>query len=468
MATRWGARSGPAAASAVGVALTAVLTLVTGTGRTLADAAAVDGRRESAGPVVRVLTVDNPQMVDLRRLTEREFTPRTGIRVVFDTRPENELRRAAAAELREHADAHDVISLGSYDLQVFAADGWLQDLDDVYGDPAFASADLLASVRASVTGADGRPYGVPFYGESSMLMYNREAARAAGVTVPDAPTWDDVAALAARMDGALPGMRGICLRGLPGWGQMMAPLMTVVNTFGGTLFDAAWRPRLTDPAFVDAVSFYVDLIRRHGDPGSPQAGYTECLRAMAEGRVALWYDSTAGAGILEDPDVSRVAGEVGYAAAPVRRTASSGWLWTWAWSLPRASTPDADALRFVSWAGSAEYESLAGQRLGWSRVPAGKRASTYARPEYAAQPFAARTLRAITAADPRRAGVQERPYAGIQFVPVPEFADLATDISQHVSAVLVGTAGLRESLASVQPVAERVGQRHRDTVEAGR
>ena len=59
--------------------------------------------------------------------------------------------------------------------------------------------------------------------------------------MPAHPTWQQVADLAAKADGAQPGMKGICLRGQPGWGQVLAPLTTVVNTFGGTWFDKDWN-----------------------------------------------------------------------------------------------------------------------------------------------------------------------------------------------------------------------------------
>ena len=84
-------------------------------------------------------------------------------------------------------------------------------------------------MQESLTGEDGKIYGEPFYGESSFLMYRKDLLQAKGITMPAKPTWQDVAAIAAKLDGAKPGMKGICLRGLPGWGEVMAPLTTVVE-----------------------------------------------------------------------------------------------------------------------------------------------------------------------------------------------------------------------------------------------
>ena len=154
-------------------------------------------------------------------------------------------------------------------------------------------------------------------------MYRKDVLEAKGVTMPAKPTWQEVADIAAKVDGAEPGMKGICLRGQPGWGQIFAPLTTVVNTFGGTWFNEDWTPGVNSPEFVAAVQFYVDLVRKHGENGAPQAGFTECLNNLVQGNVAMWYDATSAAGTLEADD-SPNKGKFGYAPAPVVKTDSAG------------------------------------------------------------------------------------------------------------------------------------------------
>ncbi len=127
------------------------------------------------------------------------------------------------------------------------------------------------------------------------------------------------------------------------------------------------------------MTFYVDLVRDHGESGAPQAGFAECLNNMTQGKVAMWYDATSAAGSLESAK-SPVKGKIGYVPAPVEKTESSGWLYTWAWGIQQASRNPDDAWKFVSWASSKEYEQLVGDEIGWSNVPAGKRASTYDEP----------------------------------------------------------------------------------------
>ncbi|RXS72007.1 sugar ABC transporter substrate-binding protein [Streptomyces sp. TM32] len=411
---------------------------------------------------INVLMVNNPQMVDLQRLTAEHFTKETGIKVNYTVLPEDDLRDKMSQDFTSQAGQYDVASLSNYETPIYARHGWLAPLGErAAKDPEFNQKDILAPVRDSLTAADGKVYAEPFYGESSFLMYRKDLLKAAGLTMPKRPTWQQVAQMAAKLDGSRKGMKGICLRGQVGWGQLMAPLSTVVNTFGGTWFTKDWQAKLDSPEFTKATQFYVDLVRKHGESGAPQAGYTECLNDMQQGKVAMWYDATAGAGSLESSD-SKVAGKVGYAPAPVEKTASSGWLYTWAWGVQKASQHQDAAWKFIRWASSAKYEKLVGRSLGWSKVPAGKRASLYQNPQYLKESgaFAPATRQAITSARPNNPGVQPRPAPGIQFVGIPEFSDLGTKVSQEISAAIAGKQSVPEALKKSQRLAQEVSDAH--------
>src|SRR3954447_20440408 len=411
---------------------------------------------------INVLMVNNPQMIELQKLTADHFTKDTGITVNYTVLPENDLRDKASQEFTSQAGQYDVATLSNFEIPIYAKSGWIAPLDQhVAADPAFDQADILPTMTASLS-SGGKLYGEPFYGESSFLMYRKDVLDAAGIQMPAHPTWQQVADIAAKVDGAQPGMAGICLRGQPGWGQVFAPLTTVVNTFGGTWFTKDWHAQVNREGFRNATQFYVDLVRAHGETGAPQAGFAECLNDMVQGNVAMWYDATSAAGSLEAAD-SPVKGKVGYAPAPVVETASSGWLYAWSWSIQQASAKKDNAWKFISWASGRQYEQLVGSQLGWSRVPAGKRASTYDNPDYLkeASAFAAPTEEAISSADPVNPGVQPRPAIGIQFVDIPEFTDLGTQVSQYVSSAIAGRMSVDEALKRGQQLADDVGERYR-------
>ncbi|MEU6572806.1 sugar ABC transporter substrate-binding protein [Streptomyces sp. NPDC046805] len=420
------------------------------------------GGSGSGGDSINVLMVNNPQMTELQKLTASHFTKETGIKVNFTVLPENDVRDKISQDFANQAGQYDVATLSNYEIPMYARNGWLHDMDGyVAKNPAYDEQDILKPMRQSLTGDDGKLYGQPFYGESSFLMYRKDVFAKKGLTMPAHPTWTQVADLAAKADGAEPGMKGICLRGLPGWGEMMAPLTTVANTFGGTWFDKDWKARLDSPEFEKATKFYVGLVRRHGESGAAQSGFAECLNDMTQGKVAMWYDATSAAGLLEAAK-SPVKGKLGYAPAPVEKTASSGWLYTWAWGIQHSSRNPDKAWKFVSWASSKGYEQLVGDTSGWSNVPAGKRASTYTDAAYRkeAAAFQEMTRKAIEGARPNDPGVQPRPAPGIQFVGIPEFTDLGTKVSQQISAAIAGRQSVDSALRKSQQLAEQISKEY--------
>jgi sorbitol/mannitol transport system substrate-binding protein len=431
----------------------------------LAACSGAGGGSSDGGKAVNVVMVNNPQMVELQKLTKKHFTADSGIEVNFTVLPENEVRDKISQDFANQAGQYDVATISNFEVPFYAENEWLLPLDDfVAKDKKFDQDDILKPMTESLTAEDGKLYGEPFYGESSFLMYRKDVFEAKGLTMPEKPTWQQVADLAAEADGAQKGMKGICLRGLPGWGEVIAPLTTVVNTMGGTWFTEDWEARLTSPEFTKATKFYVDLIRRHGEAGAAQAGYAECLNNLTQGKTAMWYDATAATGSLEADD-SPVKGKIGYAPAPVELTDSSGWLYTWAWGIQKASKNPDDAWKFVSWASSKEYEELVGKEIGWANAPAGKRASTYENPAYQkdAAAFADITREAIAGANPRDPGTQPRPTIGIQFVDIPEFSDLGTKVSQEISAAIAGRQSVEEALNKSQELAEKVGEEYQDS-----
>jgi len=432
-------------------------------GGSTATGGSSSGTGGGGGGSINVLMVNNPQQLDLQKLTADHFTKQTGIKVNYTVLPENDVRDKISQEFSSQAGQYDVASVSNYEVPFYAKNGWLSSLDDtVAKDPAFEQADILKPMAESLSGDDGKLYGEPFYGESSFLMYRKDVFKAKGLTMPAKPTWQQVADLAAKADGAQPGMKGICLRGQPGWGEVMAPLTTVVNTFGGAWFSKDWKAQVNGQGFKDATTFYTGLVRAHGEAGAPQAGFSECLNNLEQGKVAMWYDATSAAGSLESAS-SPVKGKIGYAMAPVVKTRTSGWLYTWAWGIEKASKNQADAAKFIEFASSKDYENTVGTTLGWAKVPAGKRTSTYANPAYLkdASAFAKATEDSITTADPRNPGVEARPTIGIQFVDIPEFSSLGTQVSQGISTAIAGSTSVTSALDSGQKLAETVAKKYR-------
>src|ERR1700677_298074 len=330
---------------------------------------------------VTVAVVSNPlitgQMIPLTQSVFEKQNP--GITVKFATYTEGDLRAAIEKDVSTHSNSFNVIMIGPYETPLFAKDGWLDNLTTQYisGDASYDASDLLPAVANSLS-YKGDLYAVPFYGESSMLYYNKSLLSAAGITMPLHPTWAQVAADAAKLNQ--PGKEaGICLRGLAGWGDNMASLDTVVNTFGGEWFNEKWQPQLTSPAFEAATNFYVNLIHKDGEAGASADSFNQLLTLYGQGKCAMWYDSTVAATSIATTYPS-IFSQTGYAFAPVDKTTSSGWLWSWSLGIPQGTSNAGAAWKFVSWATSKAYDTLVASKYGWAAAPPGSRTSLYNNP----------------------------------------------------------------------------------------
>ena len=416
-----------------------------------------------SGTKVTVAIVSNPQMQDaisLSYLFEREHP---GVHLNFVSLPENEARAKITADVSTQGGEFDVVMISNYETPMWSANGWLVNLQPyIDGTAGYDAGDFLPQLRATLS-HKGDLYSVPFYGESSFLMYRKDLMAKAGIRVPARPTWDQVVKIAAEMHNARTGMVGICLRGDPGWGENLAPIDTVINSFGGRWFNPAWQAQMTSPEVTRAVSTYVSAVRNYGEPGAPEAGFSECATLYSQGDAAMWYDATSAVSTIEDPASSKVAGRNGYAWAPSQDGRPSGWLYTWSLAIPSTCPNKQAAWDFISWMTSKSYIRTAGEKLGWSHVPPGSRLSSYQIPQYKklAAAYGPLTLQSINATNSAHPTVKPVPYTGIQFLDIPEFQDLGTNVSEQFSAAIAGQQSAAAALAQAQQYAQAVGDTYR-------
>lgn len=419
-----------------------------------------DGGGDAEGGSLNVAIVGNPQMEDIASLTPEFFTADSGIEVNYTILEEQTLREIVTRETGAGGESFDVIMIGLYETPQFAENGWLLSLEDyAQGDADYMVDDLIGAVRTGLSYED-ELYAAPFYAESSFLMYREDLVEAAGMEMPAAPTWQEVAEIAAALDSE--DIAGICLRGKPGWGDLGAAFTTVLNTFGGTWWAAnddgsIGEAQVDTPEFREALQFYVDLVTSVGEDDAANSSFNECLTQYQNGQVAMWYDATVAAGLLEADD-SAVQGQNNFAQAPVVETDNAGWLWAWSLAIPQnAANPDL-AWEYISWATGPEYLRTAGENLpgGWAAVPPGTRVSLYETEEYqeAAGAFAEQTLTAIESAPIDMPGTTPRPgLPAVQFVGVPEFQDVGTRCTEQFSAVIAGSVDFDDAIEACQEIA---------------
>ena len=423
------------------------------------------GSSSGGSKTLNVAIVDNPQMKDIASLTPSLFTAKTGIKVHYTVLDETTLRQVTTRDVAAGGGQFDVIMLGPYEAPQFAKDGFLKNLTPyASSDSTFKMNDLIPTVRNALS-YNGGLYAAPFYGESSFLMYRKDILKAHGLTMPAHPTWFQVADIARKIN--TPQTAGICLRGKPGWGELGAVLTTVVNTFGGTWWSAkpdgsVGAAQVNSPAFKQALTFYTNLVKSAGEKDAAGSSFNECLTQYLDGKVAMWYDATVAAGLLEASN-SAVKGKNGYAFAPVLKTKNAGWLWSWALAMPKTQSTSKQALawKYISFAAGPQYLKEAGTRIkgGWAAIPPATRFSTYQIPQYktAAAAFASPTLASISNAPINDPGTTKRPgFPGVQYVGIPQFQDVGNTCTQQFSAAIAGTTSPDAAINSCQSAAAAV------------
>ena len=410
------------------------------------------GMAHSATELV-IATVNNGHMIEMQKLSKHFETANPDIKLKWVTLEEGVLRQRVTNDIATKGGQFDIMTIGMYETPIWGKKGWLT---EVKTDAAYDVDDLLPAMRNGLS-VNGKLYAVPFYGESSMLMYRKDLADKAGITVKERPTWGEIKELAAKIHDPANGVYGICLRGKPGWGDNMAFLSTLVNTFGGQWFDMSWKPQLESKPWKDAITFYVDLLKSYGPPGSSANSFNEILALYNEGKCGMWIDATIAASFISDPKQSKVADKVAFAQAPTMVTPKgANWLWAWSLAIPAGSKKVDAANKFITWATSKEYINLVGKEVGWGNVPTGTRKSTYENAEFLkVAKFAAAEKLAIDTANPNDQTLPKSPYIGIQFAAIPEFQSIGVTVGQEMSAALAGKKTVDAALKAGQVAADR-------------
>ena len=410
------------------------------------------GMAQAATELV-VATVNNGHMIEMQKLTKHFESANPGITVKWVTLEEGVLRQRVTTDIATKGGQFDIMTIGMYETPIWGKKGWLQELKT---DAAYDADDILPAMRNGLS-VDGKMFAVPFYGESSMLMYRKDLTDKAGIKMPNNPTWDLVRETAAKIHDPANGVYGICLRGKPGWGDNAAFLTTIVNTYGGQWFDMKWKPQLESKPWKDAIGMYVNLMNKYGPPGSENNSFNEILALYNEGKCGMWIDATIAASFISDPRQSKVADKVAFAQAPTQVTPKgANWLWAWALAIPAGSKKVDAATKFVTWATSKEYIELVAKTNGWASVPTGTRKSTYANPNFVkAARFADAEKAAIDSANPFDATLPKSPYVGVQFAAIPEFQSIGTAVGQELTAALAGKKSVDAALKASQVIAER-------------
>ncbi|WP_276755103.1 ABC transporter substrate-binding protein [Pseudoalteromonas marina] len=413
-----------------------------------------------AKETITIATVNNGDMITMKELSNEFTSQNPDIDLKWVTLEENILRQRVTTDVATKGGQYDVMTIGTYEVPIWGKQNWLTELDNLGKN--YDLDDLLPAIRSGLTVND-KLYAAPFYGESSMVMYRTDLMAKAGLTMPKAPSWDFIRKAAKAMTSKEDGVYGMCLRGKAGWGENIALITSMANSFGARWFDENWKPQFNTPEWEKTLQYYVDIMNESGPAGSSANGFNENLALFQTGKCGIWIDATVAGAFVTNKTDSEVAAKVGFALAPDNGLGKRGnWLWSWTLAIPSSSKKQDAAMKFISWATSKEYTQLVADKKGWAKVPPGTRKSLYSNSQYMeAAPFAQITLDSIETADPKNPTVKPVPYVGIQFVAIPEFQGIGTAVGQQFSAALTGQMTVKQALSSSQRLVERAMRKAR-------
>ncbi|MFI8482127.1 ABC transporter substrate-binding protein [Pseudomonas sp. NPDC078700] len=406
-----------------------------------------------AAETLTIATVNNSDMIRMQRLSKTFEAEHPDIKLKWVVLEENVLRQRLTTDIATQGGQFDVLTIGMYEASLWGAKGWLEPMTDLTAE--YDLDDVFPSVREGLS-VKGQLYALPFYAESSITYYRTDLFNAAGLKMPERPTWSQMAAFAAKLHNPEKDQYGICLRGKAGWGENMALISTIANSFGGRWFDESWKPEFTGSEWKNALSFYVDTMQKYGPPGASSNGFNENLALFNSGKCAMWVDASVAGSFVTDKNQSKVAEDVGFTFAPTETTdKGSSWLYSWALAIPASSKEKDAAKTFSMWATSKAYSQLVAKTDGIATVPPGTRTSTYSDEYMAAAPFAKVTLESLKSIDPSKPTLKPVPYVGVQLVTIPEFQAIGTQVGKLFAAALTGGMTVEQALQGAQTATER-------------
>lgn len=422
------------------------------------------GTPEASGTTLTIATVDNADLARLRDLSIAFTDSHPDVTLEWVVQDENQIRQTISTDVGTGAGRFDIVTVGTYEAEVWADQDQLTPLTDMPN--GFAADAFFPAVRDALS-HDGELQAAPFYGESAFTMYRTDVFDDAGIEMPEAPTWEFILDAAEQLDGASD-VSPVCIRGEAGWGQNVAPFSAMAHAYGARWFDEDWAAQLDSAEWTRTFEDYTALASYAPD-GVASTGYQENLSLFADGECAIWVDTTAAASTVTDPEQSVVAEDVGFAAAPTddRTDRSTAWLWSWALTIPEASEHKDLAKEFVTWATSSDYAELVADEHGWAQVPPGARTDLYENPDYLeAAPFAPLVLESIESADVAAPAAAPVPYVGIQYVAIPAFQSIGTAVGQQLTDAISGDISVTEAQENAHWVTGQIIEQTRMTDES--
>jgi multiple sugar transport system substrate-binding protein len=287
-----------------------------------------------------------------------DFERLTGIKVQYETFPEDQFRQKLLLELAAGSGGVDAFYTATAQEGLkFWQSGWYEPLDAYLKnprltDPAFDLADISKpAMQGNIY--DGKVVALPNTQNVTTLYYRRDLLEKQKLKVPQ--TFEELEAAAKKLHNVEEGGQkvvGIVMRGKKAAAtSQWAPFLFGM---GGTWLNKDGKPAINSPEAVRAFDLYGRLLRDYGPPGAVNYHWYEAISLFVQGKAAFMVEVSNRIFYLEDPSKSQVVGKVGYAFFPSGPAGRRPTMEVLSTAVSSRSKKKEAAYLFVQWVASKE------------------------------------------------------------------------------------------------------------------
>lgn len=314
-----------------------------------------------------------------------QFTEKTGINIVSESYPEDQLNQKVTVELASGGRNLDVfMTRPLQETKLFIKNGWLMDLAPLFDDAEYDIADFIPSALG-IFQNEGITFGVPLVTEREVMYYRKDLLEKAGIAVPT--TFEELQAAAKALNDPANNLFGFVARGLSA--AAVTQFSSFLYGFGGN-FDVDGVAAIDTPEAIAAFEYYGGLLREYGPPGALNMHWQQAAGVYSQGQAAFCTDADSIWKSFSGPETA-VFEVTGYAPVPGGKPYN---VCSWGFSIPAGSQKAGPAMEFIKWATSKEMIAFA-QAAGISS----SRQSVWADPD-SIKNYPAELVAAIAASNP--------------------------------------------------------------------
>lgn len=224
-----------------------------GGGKTDNAAPADDGGSTSAEPTKLTLILRAGTYADVIKECLPAFEAEHNVTCEVQELSEGDLYSGIALDAINAAGTYDLCMVDGSWMAEFTENGVLANLTEL----GYDLDDDVIPATTSICYVGDDLYLAPYYGNVTVLMFNRANVEAAGYDADSIQSLDDLLAICQKAQAD--GKKGFIYRG-DNQNNLVVDFLPILLSFGGWVIDENNQPTVNTDAFKSAMNYYLDLI----------------------------------------------------------------------------------------------------------------------------------------------------------------------------------------------------------------